>query len=47
MIPKYTQIEYDSANQMDKLSLECEQCGELFYVKKKQINQVLNGNSPD
>lgn len=42
MIVKYTQEEYDSAKSTDKLPLQCEKCGEIFYAEKKSIKFEIN-----
>ena len=33
MIVKYTQEEYDSAKSTDRLPLQCERCGKIFYAE--------------
>ena len=37
MIVKYTKEEYDNAKSTDKLALQCERCGKIFYTEKKLI----------
>ena len=37
MIVRYTKDEYLNAKSFDKLALECERCGKIFYADKKQI----------
>lgn len=44
MIVKYTNEEYEKAKSTDKLPLECEQCGNIFYAEKKQIKFELAHN---
>jgi len=44
MIVKYTQEEYDLAKSTDKLPLQCERCGKIFYAEKKAIKFELNHN---
>lgn len=44
MIVKYTQEEYDLAKSTDKLPLQCEKCGNVFYAEKKSIKFEINHN---
>ena len=44
MIVRYTNEEYKNAKSSDKLALECEHCGKVFYVEKKQITFELKHN---
>jgi YHS domain-containing protein len=44
MIVKYTKEEYENAKSEDKLALQCEHCGKIFYCEKKQIKFELNHN---
>jgi len=37
MIPLYTKNEFDLAKSSDKLPLQCELCGEIFYTQKRII----------
>lgn len=41
MIVKYTKEEYENAKSTNKLALECEKCGNIFYAEKKQIKHEL------
>lgn len=42
MKPLFSEEEYKSAKTNDKLSCECEQCGNIFYIIKHEIQRVLN-----
>lgn len=44
MIVRYTDEEYKNAKSTDKLALECEHCGKVFYAEKKQITFELKHN---
>jgi YHS domain-containing protein len=44
MIVRYTDEEYKNAKSTDKLALECEHCGKIFYGEKKQITFELKNN---
>lgn len=44
MIVKYTKEEYDNAKSSDRLPLQCERCGKIFYAEKKQIKFELKEN---
>lgn len=44
MIVKYTKEEYENAKSNDKLALQCEKCGKIFYAEKKQIKFELKSN---
>ena len=44
MIVKYTEEEFNSAKSADKLSLQCEKCGKIFYAEKKAIKFEIRHN---
>lgn len=44
MIAKYTKEEYENAKSTDRLALECERCGKIFYAEKRQIKFELKLN---
>lgn len=44
MIKLYTEEEFNNAKSDDKLPLQCEYCGETFYVQKKIIKTTEKSN---
>ena len=44
MIVRYTDEEYKNARSTDRIALECEHCGKIFYAEKKQITFELRHN---
>ena len=42
MIKLFTEKEFEEAKSMDKLPLQCEQCGKTFFVEKKMIKYIDN-----
>lgn len=44
MIPKYTQLQFDTAKSKDLLTLQCEQCSKDFTLTKHQLQSVLKPN---
>lgn len=45
MIQCFSQLQFSYSKSRDLLSIKCEQCNNIFYRPKNQIQAVLNGNS--